>query len=83
MFKVYWTELFNNQELPQSMNFAESEMKDALQFMELLRGMDNTCNFVTLCSENPNSVGKPGVAETNIAYSWTKRRNNERNYNET
>jgi len=31
-------------------------------------------SFVTLCSENPNSVGRPGVADPPPDYAWKKRR---------
>lgn len=44
----------------------------ALKFAELKR--NEGFRFVTLVSENPNSVGKPGVDVTGPDYDWVKRR---------
>lgn len=74
MFKVYWTDLDGS---PKSMN--HEKLNDALVFSSLMR----TCNatFVTMVSENPNSVGKAGVDEIvngmtpdGHVYDWKKRR---------
>lgn len=49
-----------------------SDLSDALKLTEVLRR--GGFRFVTLVSENPNSVGKPGVDVTGPDYDWTKRR---------
>jgi len=78
MYKVYWTE--NVTQSAVSKDFTELEMGAALSFMEVLRKQqckDGSVGFVTFVSENPNSVGKPGVDETGPDYNWTKRRTTE------
>jgi hypothetical protein len=74
MYKVYWTD---EKGLPFSMD--HEGLNDALVFSSLMR----TCNarFVTMVSEDPNSVGKPGVDEIvngklpdGTNYEWKKRR---------
>ena len=74
MFKVYWTE----DGRPQSQDFASNEMTQSLQFMEALRtqrrnGIRNL-SFITMVSENPDSVGQAGVDETGPGYrdQWNK-----------
>lgn len=74
MFKVYWTYCVYKLCCER---FDADCMGDALKFMEYLRS-DPDMSFITMCSENPNSVGKPGVAEVDKDYNWTKRRSNER-----
>jgi len=81
-YMVYWTEVDVATEshpigIPQSHTFASTELTQVLKFMEMLR-KDPTKRFVTMCSEHPDSVGQPGVAEVGADYNWTKRRNNER-----
>jgi hypothetical protein len=56
-----------------------SEMSYALERMQVLRNLGRT--FVTMCVENPNSVGKPGVDSVvdgktpdGVNYTWKKRR---------
>lgn len=49
-----------------------SDLGEALKFAEQKR--NEGFRFVTLVSENPNSVGKPGVDVTGPDYDWTKRR---------
>lgn len=66
---VYWTDCDG----PAQKKFESGQMTDALKFMEGLRQSPSN-SFVTFCSENPNSVGKPGVAETGPDYNWKKRR---------
>jgi hypothetical protein len=74
MFKVYWTDSDGS---PKSMD--HEKLNDALLFSQLMR----TCNarFVTMVSENPDSVGKPGVDSVEngmcpdgVEYTWRKRR---------
>jgi hypothetical protein len=80
MYMVYWTYMLEQYApgwSPQHKHFGSDEMSAALKFMEDLRKQqreDGSVGFVTFVSENPNSVGKPGVDETGADYSWTKRR---------
>lgn len=53
MFKVYWTYAGE----AHSRDF--ENLSEALKECETLRQADRS--FVTMVSENPNSVGKPGV----------------------
>ena len=74
MFKIYWTDKYGvvKGELSADLIFA-------LKLTEQLRRDGNS--FVTMVSEDPNSVGKPGVdtikdgmCPDGVAYSWVKRR---------
>lgn len=67
MYIVYWME--DNRSSARMFD----ELKATLDFMESLR-KNTKHSFVTMCSENPNSVGKPGVDEVGPDYNWTKRR---------
>jgi hypothetical protein len=75
MYKIYYTNEHN-----EARSYDESTLKEALLLVEGLRR--NTRNsFVTMVSENPNAVGKPGVDSiTNGVlpdgsnYEWRKRR---------
>ena len=63
--------------VPRSASFPAGAMADALSFAETLRrrrSSGESVSFVTLCSENPNSVGLPGVADPRPDYAWKKRR---------
>ena len=77
MYMVYWTEVDDDNAEPKSREFATAEMSAAMQFMEGLRKRqregDGVC-FITMCSENPNSVGPPGVADPSPDYNRKKRR---------
>ena len=74
MFKVYWTDQYGTvfgHEIP--------DMTVALKTAQALRG--DGYRFVTMVSENPDSVGKAGVdsVEDGVlpngdAYGWKKRR---------
>ncbi len=74
MFKLYWTDkdgITNGK--------YSADLMTALQLSETLRKAGNT--FVTMVSENPNSVGKPGVdsiqggkCPSGEMYGWSKRR---------
>lgn len=73
MFKVYWTLVDNT---AHSADY--DELKDALRVCETLRR--HGYSFVTMVSENPNVVGKPGVdsikngiCPDGIPYDWNKR----------
>jgi hypothetical protein len=76
MFKVYYTDPMNNQ----AYSWDCTSLADSLTIAERFRreGMI----FVTMVSENPHVVGKPGVdavSEDNVLpdgtpYTWKKRR---------
>lgn len=68
MFKVYWTNPHNNESY--SADFVA--LVDALKECEKLRECGRS--FVTMVSENPDSVGRPGVADVGPDYDWKKRR---------
>ncbi|WP_151447772.1 hypothetical protein [Lacisediminimonas profundi] len=77
MYVVYWTEGKGELAGPRSQGFATGDMKQALNFMEALRmrqRQGDPVSFITMCSEHPDSVGLPGVAETGSDYKWKKRR---------
>lgn len=77
MYMVYWTEVKNGIKTPCSKEFDSSDMGSAMRFMETLRSMQRTSGgvcFVAMASENPDSVGHSGVAETGPDYNWKKRR---------
>ncbi|WP_288826586.1 hypothetical protein [uncultured Paraburkholderia sp.] len=77
MYMVYWSEAIDDAIVPRAASFAAGAMAEALSFAETLRRRqscgESVC-FVTLCSENPNSVGRPGVADPPADYAWKKRR---------
>jgi len=77
MYMVYWTEVGDGDAAAKSREFASTDMSAAMQFMEALRKRqregDGVC-FITMCSENPDSVGHPGVADPSPDYNWKKRR---------
>lgn len=81
MFMVYWMVVDEDGILvPRAKEFNATSMVDSMTFMEELRKIqraDNSIRFVCMSSENPNSVGKPGVDVTDSSYSWTKRRGNK------
>lgn len=77
MYMVYWTTLENGSRTPCSKEFESNDMGSALHFMETLRARQRTSGdicFVAMASENPDSVGHAGVAETGPDYDWKKRR---------
>src|SRR5262245_54678243 len=77
MYMVYWSIAEAGERLARSREFASSEMSAAMAFIEELRARQRAgenISFVTLCSENPDSVGPAGVAETGPDYDWKKRR---------
>ncbi len=77
MFMVYWTHIEDEKAVPHSRGFPSDDMGGALKFMEDLRARqragERLC-FVTMSSENPDSVGFPGVADPHPDYNWKKRR---------
>lgn len=80
MFVVYWLEAGEDGAEAGYSSFAENEMSEALRYMEQLRAAQRSGErpiaFITMCSENPHSVGKPGAADPGSDYNWTKRRGN-------
>lgn len=77
MYMVYWISADADGSSPQAKAFDSSELSAALAFMEALRARqrsDEGVGFVTMCSENPDSVGHPGAADPSPDYAWKKRR---------
>lgn len=74
MYKIYWTDFDN-----QSQGIYTSTLNGALRITEEKRQAGYT--FVTMVSEDPNSVGKAGVDSVvdgqlpdGTEYTWRKRR---------
>jgi hypothetical protein len=74
MYKIYWTNFDN-----QSQGIYTSTLNSALRITEEKRQAGYT--FVTMVSEDPNSVGRPGVDSIEdgqlpdgTEYTWRKRR---------
>lgn len=77
MYMVYWTLVDQQQQMPQAKAFDSSALREAMQFMEQLRSRQRAgegVRFIVMSSENPDSVGPAGVAETGPDYAWKKRR---------
>jgi hypothetical protein len=77
MYMVYWVTSEEEESIPHARQFESSDMLGAMKFMEELRTRQRAgeaLGFVALASENPHSVGHPGVAETGPDYHWKKRR---------
>jgi hypothetical protein len=73
MFVVYWLAEHH----ARFERFDANALADALRFVESLRKRQadgEDIGFVTLCSENPQSVGKAGAADPPADYDWKKRR---------
>lgn len=78
MFMVYWTIVEQDAATARSQGFASTAMLDAMALMEQLRTRQRAgenLRFITMSSENPDSVGHPGVDVVGPGYKWTKRRN--------
>jgi hypothetical protein len=74
MFVVYWLEKQRNARFER---FEADALARALSFAEGLRKRQadgDDIGFITLCSENPQSVGRAGVADPPADYDWKKRR---------
>lgn len=77
MYMVYWTEFDDDHVVAHGRSFDSDDMSVALKFMEELRIRQRTGErvcFVAMASENPDSVGRPGVADPSPDYNWKKRR---------
>jgi hypothetical protein len=77
MFVVYWLEQRDAHSAARFEKFADDALTQALAFAETLRkrqAAGDDVAFVSLCSENPQSVGKAGAADPPADYAWKKRR---------
>jgi hypothetical protein len=77
MFMVYWTELEGEKNIPHAKLFSTTDMSAAMHYLEQLRIRQRggeSISFITMCSENPHSVGPAGVADPAPDYNWKKRR---------
>jgi hypothetical protein len=78
MFIVYWLSACNGPDAQaQFQRFGADALSEALQFAERMRkrqAAGDDVGFVTLCSENPQSVGPSGAADPPADYDWKKRR---------
>jgi hypothetical protein len=81
-FLVFWMQRekghHENGVFPHGQWFAPNEMSAALRYMEILRSSASN-HFVTMASQNSNSVGKPGVdtiaggkTPDGVDYEWSK-----------
>ena len=76
MYKIYYTDEWDHDR-----SYKAEKLEDALEIVEGLRRNERN-SFVTMVSENPNAVGKPGVDSVTDGklpdgsnYTWMKRRN--------
>jgi hypothetical protein len=77
MFVVYWLEQGGADGAARFEKFGDDALSQALAFAEALRKQQaagEDVAFVSLCSENPQSVGKAGAADAAPGYAWKKRR---------
>jgi hypothetical protein len=78
MYMVYWTQVEpDGRQVPDCRLFESMDMVAAMAFMEALRARQRAgegLRFITMSSENPDSVGPQGVDVTGPGYGWTKRR---------
>ncbi len=74
---VFWVSYENNTVTPMAQGFKDNELTQSLKFMEDLRRTQRdtgTVGFVGMVSEDPNSVGLPGVSDKlPEGYEWTKK----------
>ena len=75
MFKVYYTDPVTGVSHGHELEILD----EALRYAEVFRKLG--MSFVTMVSENPNSIGKSGVdsikdgkCPDGVEYSWVKRR---------
>jgi len=74
-YVVYWME--RCEETPIARFEELTDLLLSLKFAEVLRKRQfagEKISHITLMSENPNSVGKPGVDVVGPDYDWKKRR---------
>jgi hypothetical protein len=77
VYLVYWSTGEDGTRSAHSEPFGSDRLSAALAFMETLRSRQRAgeaISFVTMCSENPDSVGAPGAADPSPDYDWKKRR---------
>ncbi len=72
---VYWAEAHD---ISRMQRFAPTQLSEALNYCQHLRSLVGV-SHVCMSSENPNSVGKPGVDEVKngktpdgVDYTWSK-----------
>ena len=71
-FMVYWVNITGEKFWPEQRHYEMHEMTEALSFVEVLRKNPDVA-YVTFVSQNPDSVGKPGVSDKLPEdYSWSK-----------
>lgn len=73
VYKVYWTD----RGCLDAKEFTSSEMAAALQLTQALhqrQRQGEDIHFVSMVSENPDSVGRRGYDVTGPDYDWRKRR---------
>lgn len=71
MYCVYWQEV--NGEAMYPRQAMKETLDDALKIMQTLRNRPDV-RFVAYAIENPDNVGKMGVADVDENYDWQKRR---------
>ena len=82
MYMVYWTVVDANAQdgaasAACQQLFDSADMLAAMALMEQLRTRQRAgegIHFVSMASENPDSIGHAGVDVTGPDYDWTKRR---------
>ena len=77
MYMVFWVSYNEGTITPMSQGFKDHELTQTLKFMEDLRRQqrtDGSVGFVGMVSEDPNSVGLPGVSDKlPEGYDWSKK----------
>lgn len=77
MYMVYWTDIQEQKSNARSKEFSTELLGEVLSFIESLRVEQRRTGMIchiTLSAENPQSVGRAGVAEPSDDYDWKKRR---------
>ena len=77
VYRVYWSEVQGDTLISRADDFPAGQISAAIKHTEALRKVqreDGTIRFITMVSEDPNSVGHPGAAWAGPDYDWKKRR---------
>lgn len=75
MYMIYWTEVREDGWEAMSKLFETELLEEPLKFQAALRREGEETGkirFVTMVSENPNSVGKAGATAAGPDYDWSK-----------
>jgi hypothetical protein len=75
MFMIYWSEVHEDGLEAKSRVFDTVLLAEPLEFQAALRREGEETGkirFVTMVSENPNSVGKAGATSAGADYDWSK-----------